>query len=324
MRTRIFTFADFFEAKKTELAEKLDDIEEEIDDVEDELEGDDDDDDNDEVDKPKKKTTKVPKGEGVKSLLKIFKERPLVKMSSLEDEQGAYTLAGLKKALKDKYTPTQVDQFMYELQNDKENKANLKSIKIKEYKNGQSYPYFYMGEFDADAYKAKLEKASKEKNAESLSKKQELVKKQQQQRDEVEKKKEAAKEKRKTTKKELVEGEEVKPKGKRGRPKKNDAIKESVMKFKEFTFGVKEGLNDEIIGTDYGVDDEPYTLDGDVDFYNKVEQILEDDYDYLEDDFIFSDFEDSEYFFDPEDEYEYAAQYISYIESLDEMPHGQD
>jgi hypothetical protein len=166
---------------------------------------------------------------GAKDIIKMLEGKPSVKMDTFENEKGAYTLSGIKTHLNDKYTSAKIDQFIHEIQNSK--KVNLKNIRIKNYKYNEYYPYYYIGDFDAKEYKTELEKNSKDRYAEETLSRNELIKKKQQH--EVELK---AKKKKRST----------------GRKK---SLRENVMKFREYTFGIKEDIDLDIEQEDINLDD---------------------------------------------------------------------
>lgn len=231
--------------------------------------------------------------QGAKDILKMLENKPSVKMNVFEDEKGAYTVSGIKTYLSDKYTSAKIDQFIHELQNDKS--VKLKTISIKNYKYNEYYPYYYIGDFDAKEYKTKLEKNSKERYAEETFKRSELIRKKKEHEAELKDKKKVAAEKRRTAR------------------KKKTSLKESVMKFREYTFGIKEDVD----------------LDIAPDFYDKVYDIMEEDYGYFiwvddprsssNDDILINDFENSDFYNGADDPEEYARQLNDYIENKSDI-----
>lgn len=111
----------------------------------------------------------------VDELLDMFKKKPNVEMKGIANERGLYSLAGMKTYLS-KYSNVIVNQAFTDIQNDK--KIDLKSIRIKVSKWGESIPYWYIGLTEDQAKKLKEEYQEEEykKNEKEITKKAETKK----------------------------------------------------------------------------------------------------------------------------------------------------
>jgi len=111
----------------------------------------------------------------VDELLDMFKKRPNVEMKGIANERGIYSLAGMKTYLS-KYSNVIVNQAFTDIQNDK--KIDLKSIRVKVAKWGESIPYWYIGLSEEQAKKLKDEYQEEEykKNEKDINKKAEIKK----------------------------------------------------------------------------------------------------------------------------------------------------
>lgn len=122
---------------------------------------------------------RVNKAEVVKDLVDMLKKKPHVEMDKLANERGLYGLAGMKKYLSGKYTTSQVDNALHDLQNDK--KSGLKSVYVKVSHWNKSMPYWYMdmNEAEVEKMKKQYEEEEVKKNKEELDKQSERKKSQQ-------------------------------------------------------------------------------------------------------------------------------------------------
>jgi predicted CoA-binding protein len=99
----------------------------------------------------KAKATKL-----VEEIVKMLKANPTVEMSNnWPTEKYAYTLAGIKKYMKDKdYSITEVDDAMYRIANEKELKdvkEEIDYVDIEVVAYDEEYPYYFI-EGDKDKY----------------------------------------------------------------------------------------------------------------------------------------------------------------------------
>lgn len=109
-----------------------------------------------------KKDTKAEKAEIQEKIMKLFKEKPIVKPKSDKwpDTKGIYSLAHIKNYIEG--NSEKVDQIFQDMRDDKKIKHIL--VKIKAYK--ENYPFFYYEDYvsndEADKLKNDLEKIQKD------------------------------------------------------------------------------------------------------------------------------------------------------------------
>jgi hypothetical protein len=119
------------------------------------------------------------KDKSVELLTKLLKSKTKIEMSDKwPTEQGIYSLSGVKRYFKDNgLTNNDADQAVNKLQGDK--KSGIKSVKVKNFHYGETYPYFYISLSDSEATEAKkkMEDWSKEQAKPEIEKKKELSKK---------------------------------------------------------------------------------------------------------------------------------------------------
>lgn len=117
----------------------------------------------------------------VELLLKLLQDKPLVKLTggNFPDEKDAYSLSGVKKYFKDNgFTAQDADDAYYYLNQDKDKKSKVKTIRVKNSFYNEVYPYDYMGLTSEEVLRVKnrLEGLSKE-NSKSEIEKRDLTKK---------------------------------------------------------------------------------------------------------------------------------------------------
>lgn len=115
-------------------------------------------------------------------IIEMLEKQPKVKMSGehFPDEKDAYSFAGIKNYLKDKYSNIKIDNAIADLMNDKSSPLNI--INVKNYWDEERiYPYFYHEDYlskeEATDVKNKYEEWSKENDAETIEKRKEKRKK---------------------------------------------------------------------------------------------------------------------------------------------------
>lgn len=121
----------------------------------------------------------------VELLLKLLQDKPLVKLTggNFPDEKDAYSLAGVKKYFKDNgFTAQDADDAYYYLNQDKEKKSKVKTLRVKNLFYNEVYPYDYMDltSNEVSVVKNRIENLSKESSKSeiekrSLTKKKSLV-----------------------------------------------------------------------------------------------------------------------------------------------------
>lgn len=121
----------------------------------------------------------------VELLLKLLQDKPLVKLTggNFPDEKDAYSLAGVKKYFKDNgFTAQDADDAYYYLNQDKEKKSKVKTLRAKNLFYNEVYPYDYMDltSNEVSVVKNRIENLSKESSKSeiekrSLTKKKSLV-----------------------------------------------------------------------------------------------------------------------------------------------------
>ena len=96
------------------------------------------------------------------ALLKMLKDKPLVKMDNLPDEKDIYSIAGMKTYLKD-HKGSNIDLSLNKLQNEKE--LNLQVVRSYNPLWKKKVPYWYI-----NLSKEKAEKIAEDYSKESLEK----------------------------------------------------------------------------------------------------------------------------------------------------------
>jgi len=115
----------------------------------------------------------------IDTLTDLLTKKPSVKLTGTT-QKDIYSIAGIIQYFKDNGMSQQnANDAIYTYQNDRELKKNLKHVSIKDFKNGGSYPFYYLNISDSDvkALKDKIEKDGKEKAAPLIAKKEEMKKK---------------------------------------------------------------------------------------------------------------------------------------------------
>jgi len=108
---------------------------------------------------------RVNKDEVVDALLKMFKSKPKVKMTTGADEKGLYSLAGMKTYL-DKYPSLSVGNALGDIQNDKSIGIKAVSVKVSAWKKSLPYWYLDMSADQVAKMKAEYEEEEEKKNPE--------------------------------------------------------------------------------------------------------------------------------------------------------------
>ena len=116
------------------------------------------------------KAEKVDKSVILEELLDLFTKKPLVKMDTLPDEKGAYSIAGMKQYL-NKYKTIDVDSAFHKIISDKKTNP-LKTFRAKVKAWGKTIPYWYkdLTEDQVEKTIAKYEKEEGEKNKATIEK----------------------------------------------------------------------------------------------------------------------------------------------------------
>lgn len=119
---------------------------------------------------------RVAKDEVKEALIDMLKKKPKVEMTTLPDEKGIYSLAGLKSHLGEKYNNTAIGNALIDLQNDKKSGLGVVSAYISVWK--KKVPYWYIGLTEAEAKKiaTQYEKEEAEKNKKQVTKQAEKTK----------------------------------------------------------------------------------------------------------------------------------------------------
>lgn len=115
----------------------------------------------------------------VETLVKLLTDKPTVKTKSME-HKDIYSMAAIVQYFKDNdMTNQNANDALHGLQNSRELKSKLKNIRVKDFKNNTTYPYYYMDLTDAKAEstKKKIEEKLKKEAEPELAKRAEMRKK---------------------------------------------------------------------------------------------------------------------------------------------------
>jgi len=133
--------------------------------------------------------TESKKDDAREAIVKMLEKKPLVKMGkpsdtrfkdlsdSYPDVKGIYPLSAIIRHLKDKFTTSNVDSAIQDLQKDKE--FDLKHISVKNYLyRGESVPHYYvdLSKSEANEIKKELQSESRELNKEAIQKRKDTKK----------------------------------------------------------------------------------------------------------------------------------------------------
>lgn len=114
---------------------------------------------------------KANKEEVIEALKDMFKSKPNVKMDTVPNEKGMYSIGGMKAHLNEKgFTNKQVDDALHTLMNDK--KSGLETARVKIAQWNKTIPYWYIGldKAEVDKLKDKYEAENLLKNKDKLEK----------------------------------------------------------------------------------------------------------------------------------------------------------
>jgi hypothetical protein len=114
----------------------------------------------------------------IETIITLLKDKPTVE-SSKNKYKDIYSKAAIIQYFKNNGMSIQnANDALFELENNKELKSDLKIVKVKDYKNDISLPYYYMDldKSKVDSIKKEIEEKSKEEAAPILAKRKEVKK----------------------------------------------------------------------------------------------------------------------------------------------------
>jgi hypothetical protein len=115
----------------------------------------------------------------IDTLVKLLTDKPTVKTKSM-DHKDIYSMAAIVQYFKDnEMTNQNANDAIHGLQNSRELKSKLKYVRVKDFKNNTTYPYYYMDLTDAKAesVKKKIEEKLKKEAEPELAKRAEARRK---------------------------------------------------------------------------------------------------------------------------------------------------
>lgn len=125
---------------------------------------------------------KKAKGLSIDLLVKLFKDKPVVKLNSksFPDQKDIYSTAGIKKYFNENgFTSTDADDAIYSISNAPyKSKYKVDHVNVRNHHFDENYPHMYMDMTEEEVKKAKddLEKKSADMSKPMKSKREEAIK----------------------------------------------------------------------------------------------------------------------------------------------------
>lgn len=114
----------------------------------------------------------------IETIVKLLKDKPVIE-SGKKRHKDIYSKAAIIQHFKNNdMTIQNANDALFAIENDKEFKSLLKIVRVKDYKNDISLPYYYMDldKSKVDSIKKEIEEKSKEEAAPILAKRKEVKK----------------------------------------------------------------------------------------------------------------------------------------------------